>query len=78
MHVVCLWLNHPYLNLFSTACQTEEDIVGENQVLRKRVAELEELVEKKTWGLHKIKDDDRATRFYTGLPSFAVFMWLFK
>jgi hypothetical protein len=32
----------------------------------------------RTWSTHKIKDDDGATRFYTGLPSFGVFMWLFK
>ena len=23
-----------------------------------------------TWGIHKIAEDDAATRFYTGLPSF--------
>lgn len=32
----------------------------------------------RTWSTQKIRDDDSATRFYTGLPSFAVFMWLFK
>ncbi|XP_021374471.1 uncharacterized protein LOC110463884 [Mizuhopecten yessoensis] len=28
--------------------------------------------------INKIKDDDKATTFYTGLPSFAVFLWLFN
>jgi hypothetical protein len=32
----------------------------------------------KTWSIQIIGDDDRATRFYTGLPSFDVFIWLFK
>ena len=30
------------------------------------------------WSVQKIKDDDSKTKFYTGLPSFAVFMWLYK
>lgn len=30
------------------------------------------------WSFQKISDDDSKTRFYTGLPSFAVFMWLFS
>lgn len=30
------------------------------------------------WSVEKIKDDDEKTKFYTGLPTFAVFLWLFK
>lgn len=30
------------------------------------------------WSVSKIKDDDAMTKFYTGLPSFAVFLWLLK
>lgn len=30
------------------------------------------------WSVSKIKDDDAMTKFYTGLPNFAVFLWLFK
>lgn len=30
------------------------------------------------WSVDKIKDDDTKTKFYTGPPSFAVFMWLFN
>ena len=30
------------------------------------------------WGVKNIADNDLFTKFYTGLPSFAVFMWLFK
>jgi len=35
-------------------------------------------VRQRTWGVHRIQDNDKATKFYTGLPSFAVFIWLFK
>ena len=30
------------------------------------------------WGVNKIKDNNVATEFYTELPSFAVFLWLFR
>ena len=30
------------------------------------------------WSVNKIRDNDKATKFFTGLPSFAVFLWLFK
>lgn len=30
------------------------------------------------WSVSEIKDDDAMTKFYTGLPSFAVFLWLFN
>lgn len=39
---------------------------------------LKNKLKQKTWNVDKIKDDDNATKFYTGLPSFAIFMWLFK
>lgn len=38
----------------------------------------EKKVKEMTWSVDKIKNDDKATKFYTGLPSFAVFMWLYK
>jgi hypothetical protein len=39
---------------------------------------LQQQLAKMRWGIHKIKDNDSMTKFYTGLPSFAIFMWLFK
>ena len=30
------------------------------------------------WSINKIKDNDKFTKFYTGLPTYAVFLWLFK
>jgi hypothetical protein len=46
--------------------------------LERRNRKLAEQLETRKWGINKIKDDEKATKFYTGLPSFAVFMWLFK
>lgn len=43
-----------------------------------RTTLLEKKLKQKTWDVNKIKDDDKATKFYTGLPSFAIFLWLFK
>ena len=40
-------------------------------------SELKRLQDTK-WTVAKIKDDDGMTKFFTGLPSFAVFLWLFK
>ena len=39
---------------------------------------LQQRVKAFTWSVDRIADNDVATKFYTGLPSFAVFMWLFK
>lgn len=59
--------------------QSEEDpLLIENQQLRKENSELKEKVKRLTWSVEKIKDDDKATKFYTGLPSFSVFLWLFS
>ena len=46
----------------------------ENQRLK---SELKRLQDTK-WSVAKIKDGGGMTKFYTGLPSFAVVMWLFK
>ena len=61
--------------LFIEAVQCDADpLLQENMVLK---AELRRLQGHK-WSVQKIKDDDSKTKFYTGLPSFAVFMWLYK
>lgn len=60
---------------FIVAVQCDPDpLLQENMALK---AELRRLQGHK-WSVQKIKDDDSKTKFYTGLPSFAVFMWLYK
>ena len=57
------------------AVQCDSDpLLQKNMALK---AELRRLQGHKLCG-QKIKDDDSKTKFYTGLPSFAVFMWLYK
>ncbi|KAJ8310001.1 hypothetical protein KUTeg_011866, partial [Tegillarca granosa] len=43
----------------------------------KRKHELHNQISAVKWSVNKIKDSDNAKRLYTGLPSFAVFVWLF-
>lgn len=55
-----------------------DPLLVENMALKKEVEELQKEVIRHKWSFQKISDDDSKTRFYTGLPSFAVFMWLFS
>ena len=55
-----------------------DPLVEENARLKKENETLREKVRKLTWSVEKIRDDDKATKFYTGLPTFAVFLWLYK
>lgn len=58
-----------------TGVQCDPDpLLQENMRLK---LELRRMQDNK-WSVSKIKDDDAMTKFYTGLPSFAVFLWLFK
>ncbi|KAK3097377.1 hypothetical protein FSP39_009114 [Pinctada imbricata] len=44
-------------------------------------AELEKTkrdLKQQKWAVEKIKDNDSATKFYTGIPTFAIFLWIFK
>ena len=60
---------------FIVAVQCDPDpLVQENIAFK---AELRRLQGHK-WSVQKIMDDDSKTKLYTGLPSFAVFMWLYK
>lgn len=59
--------------------QCEEDpLLIENRHLKKEVRRLQEELRKHKWGAERIRDDDAMTRFYTGLPSFAIFLWLYN
>lgn len=60
---------------FTLGTQCDPDpLLQENFALK---SELRRLQGHK-WSVKKIKDYDAKTKFYTGLPSFAVFMWFFK
>ncbi|XP_062592936.1 uncharacterized protein LOC134254435 [Saccostrea cucullata] len=55
-----------------------DPLLEENTLLKEENMLLKEKLHKLQWGVNKIKDDDVATRFYSGLPSFAVFLWLYN
>lgn len=66
-----------YASALGPQCDPDP-IFKENELLREENKILKEQMERLQWVSTKIKDDDVATRFYTGLPSFAVFLWLYK
>lgn len=66
-----------YASALGPQCDPDP-IFKENGLLREENKILKEQMERLQWGVSKIKDDDVATRIYTGLPSFAVFLWLYK
>ena len=60
---------------FIVAVQCDPDpLLQENMVLK---AELRRL-QGHSWSVQNLKDNESKTKFYTGLPSFAVFVWLYK
>lgn len=64
-----------YVRIFCCKIECQTDITME--IMSEMVA-AQESQRTGQWGVEKIKDDDTATKFYTGLPCFAVFLWLFK
>uniref|UniRef100_T1IIP1 Transposase Helix-turn-helix domain-containing protein n=1 Tax=Strigamia maritima TaxID=126957 RepID=T1IIP1_STRMM len=46
--------------------------------LEAQIQDLKMKLKRAKWGIERIRDDNNATRFYTGMPTFALFLWLFE
>ncbi|XP_062568027.1 uncharacterized protein LOC134233958 [Saccostrea cucullata] len=55
-----------------------DPLLEENLALRKELEDLKGERDRHKWSAEKIANDDGKTKYYTGLPSFAVFTWLFN
>ena len=64
-----------YLHI-GTLCDPDP-LLKENALLKEELLETKRHLQKEKWGVHKIKDNDSLTKFYTSLPTFAMFLWLF-
>lgn len=56
----------------------DDPLLLENRELRQEISRLREELGRHKWGVERIKDNDGMTKFYTGLSSFAIFLWLFN
>lgn len=65
------------IKILGVQCDSDP-LLEENLALKKELEDLRKEHAKYKWSVAKIADDDVKTKYYTGLPSFAVFMWLFK
>ncbi|ESO88160.1 hypothetical protein LOTGIDRAFT_165901 [Lottia gigantea] len=59
-----------------TQCDTGV-IIEENNRLKEELKAARMELEKEKWSVSKIADNDGLTKFYTGLPTFDIFLWLF-
>lgn len=64
--------------LFSGIQCDPDPLLVENLNLKKEIRDLKEELKRKTWSVDKIRDNNALTKFYTGLPTFGIFLWLFN
>ncbi|KAJ8310416.1 hypothetical protein KUTeg_012281 [Tegillarca granosa] len=63
--------------LVYTGIQCDPDpLFTENLKLKQEVKKLRQELEKRKWAVEKIVDT--LTKFYTGLPAYSIFLWLFN
>ena len=59
--------------------QTDPDqVYRECEQLRQELQKSKKDLQNAKLSADMIKDSDEKTKFYTGLPTYAVFLWLFK
>ena len=65
-------------NLFLEVQCDPDPLLQENMDLLKELKEVKRQFQEYKWSVEKIQDNDEKTWFYIGLPTFVVFLWLFK
>ena len=55
-----------------------DQVIRENRELKSQLNSCRVALDFHKWSLDRIRGSDAKTIFYTGLPTFAIFMWLDK
>jgi hypothetical protein len=55
-----------------------DEVIRENRELKSQLNSCMVALDLHKWSLDRIRGSGAKTKFYTGLPTFAIFMWLYK